>query len=259
MAVAHRFNVRTIPTVLILRNGQEVQRLDGLITDEDLQSAVERAGIAGARVVAHKRNIRSTTYLNPGAPRTTHRSFHMLKAITFEVVGEQRLLYASCQQRVKRLLKAVQGVTQARARVVDQRIDVLFDETQLQGTAIATRLKEAGYEANVSSPVVDPGKKEEHPRGGQVADLELDVSSMVCEGCAESISTALASHMRRSSWSIEREGEGASSTDEIYGPGVVGGVAGREREGECGGSHSSDKRKRRIMCSSEVAKSFLSS
>lgn len=46
MPVAHRFNVQTIPTVLILRDGQEVQRLDGLITDEDLQSAIERTGIA---------------------------------------------------------------------------------------------------------------------------------------------------------------------------------------------------------------------
>ncbi len=188
----------------------------------------------------------------------------MLKAITFEVVGEQRLHCASCQQRVERLLKAVQGVTQARARVVDQRIDVLFDETQLQGTAIATRLKEAGYETNVSSPVVDPGKKEEYPRGGQLADLELNVPSVV----AKAAPNRSALPLRRcrvqlrvcvGPVGVEREGEGASSTDEIYGPGVVGGVAGREREGECGGSHSSDKRKRRIMCSSEVAKSFLSS
>ena len=46
MPVAHRFNVQTIPTVLILRDGQEVQRLDGLVSGDDLQSAVERAGIA---------------------------------------------------------------------------------------------------------------------------------------------------------------------------------------------------------------------
>jgi Cu+-exporting ATPase len=117
----------------------------------------------------------------------------MMKAITFEVVGEQRLHCVSCQQRVERLLKAVQGVAQARARVHDQRIDVLFDETVLQGTAIANRLKDAGYETNVFSPSADAGKRDENIRSGKLADLELNVPNMVCEGCAESISAALAS------------------------------------------------------------------
>ena len=43
MAVTERFGVRSIPTVLILREGKEIERLDGLITDDDLKAAFERA------------------------------------------------------------------------------------------------------------------------------------------------------------------------------------------------------------------------
>lgn len=43
MTVANRFGVQTIPTVLILRDGSEVERLDGLITDDDLDAAFQRA------------------------------------------------------------------------------------------------------------------------------------------------------------------------------------------------------------------------
>ncbi len=43
MAVAERFAIQSIPTVLILREGKEVERLDGLITDDDLKAVFERA------------------------------------------------------------------------------------------------------------------------------------------------------------------------------------------------------------------------
>lgn len=43
MAVAERFGVQSIPTVLILRGGKELARLDGRITDDDLKAAFERA------------------------------------------------------------------------------------------------------------------------------------------------------------------------------------------------------------------------
>jgi len=53
MAVAKRFRVQSIPTVLILRQGKEVERLDGLITDDDLKAAFERA----IRALGPKRSI----------------------------------------------------------------------------------------------------------------------------------------------------------------------------------------------------------
>ena len=70
----------------------------------------------------------------------------MLKSVTFEVTGEQRINCAACEQRVARLLKTVDGVGQVRAQADRQRIDVLFDTAVLDPTSIAARLREAGYE-----------------------------------------------------------------------------------------------------------------
>ncbi len=43
MPVADRFAVRRIPTVIIFRAGNEVERLDGLIREADLKAAFDRA------------------------------------------------------------------------------------------------------------------------------------------------------------------------------------------------------------------------
>lgn len=46
MAVAERFGVRSLPTVLVFRDGTEVERLDGLITEAQLRHAFDRASRA---------------------------------------------------------------------------------------------------------------------------------------------------------------------------------------------------------------------
>jgi copper chaperone len=74
----------------------------------------------------------------------------MLRSMTFEVVGEQRLNCAACEQRVTRLLKAVEGVGQVRAQAETQRIEVLFDSGVVEPRTIAERLSEAGYETTVA-------------------------------------------------------------------------------------------------------------
>ncbi len=74
----------------------------------------------------------------------------MLKSVTLEVVGEQRLHCEACEQRVARLLKTVQGVGQVRAQADRQRVDVLFDAAVLEPRSIAERLSEAGYETKVA-------------------------------------------------------------------------------------------------------------
>ncbi len=43
LPVAQRFGVMSIPTVLVLRAGKEVARLDGLITEDDLRAAFHQA------------------------------------------------------------------------------------------------------------------------------------------------------------------------------------------------------------------------
>jgi len=75
----------------------------------------------------------------------------MLKSITLEVIGDERLHCEACEQRVERLLRAMQGVRQVRAHAHNQRIEVLFDTAVLEDTAIAARLGEAGYETTVGN------------------------------------------------------------------------------------------------------------
>lgn len=73
----------------------------------------------------------------------------MFKSMTFEVVGDQRLSCEKCEQRAARLLAALPGVRQVRARALDQRIHVLFDPAVLDGIALAARLDAGGYQTKV--------------------------------------------------------------------------------------------------------------
>jgi len=75
----------------------------------------------------------------------------MFKSVVLEVVGNQRLVCAGCEQRVDRLLKAVRGVVQVRAQAKSQRIEVLFDSAVAEPAVIAERLGEAGYETRIGN------------------------------------------------------------------------------------------------------------
>lgn len=70
----------------------------------------------------------------------------MLKSVTFEVVGSQKLTCEGCEQRVERMLKGLPGVDQVRAHSRNQRVEVLFDTAVLEPSSIAERLRAAGYE-----------------------------------------------------------------------------------------------------------------
>ena len=73
-----------------------------------------------------------------------------MTSVTFEVIGDQRLNCAACEQRVARLLKAVEGIGQVRAQADTQRIDVLFDAQRVDPQVIANRLQQAGYATRVA-------------------------------------------------------------------------------------------------------------
>ena len=79
------------------------------------------------------------------------------KSVTFEVTGKQQLVCEGCEQRVERSLKALEGVGKVRAQARKQRIEVLFDASVLEPTAIVERLREAGYETRVSSTTSHSG------------------------------------------------------------------------------------------------------
>lgn len=82
----------------------------------------------------------------------------MFKSIAFEVIGDQRLVCQSCEQRVEGMLKALRGVIQVSAQAPNQRIEVVFDTAVLEATAIAERLGKAGYETRVASSTADSGE-----------------------------------------------------------------------------------------------------
>lgn len=75
----------------------------------------------------------------------------MLRSITFQVVGDQPLVCETCEGRVERVLRALQGVSHVRARASTQRVEVLFDPALLEPEAIAGRIREAGYETKFDS------------------------------------------------------------------------------------------------------------
>lgn len=76
----------------------------------------------------------------------------MVQSVTFEVVGDQRLACESCERRVERFLRTMQGVRQVRAEARQQRVEVLLDTGVLDVPRVAERLREAGYETRVASP-----------------------------------------------------------------------------------------------------------
>src|SRR5258708_1100230 len=82
----------------------------------------------------------------------------MFKSITFEVIGDQRLVCEGCKERVEHVLKALQGVGQVRAQARNQRVEVLFDAAVLDAAAIAERIDKAGYQTRVVSSTSDSAK-----------------------------------------------------------------------------------------------------
>jgi copper chaperone len=81
----------------------------------------------------------------------------MFKSIKFEVIGDQRLNCESCEQRVERMLRGLEGVGQVHAHANNQSIEVLLDTTLMEPTAIAERLAKAGYETRVATSTADFG------------------------------------------------------------------------------------------------------
>ena len=82
----------------------------------------------------------------------------MLKSITLEVTGDQKLVCEGCEERVERVLKTLERVDRVRAKANKQRIDVLFDAKALDAAAIAEAIAKAGYQTRVVTSVSDSGK-----------------------------------------------------------------------------------------------------
>ncbi len=81
----------------------------------------------------------------------------MLKSITLEVTGDEKLVCKGCQERVEHALKTLEGVGKVRANARTQRIEVLFDAAKLDADVVAERIRTAGYQTKVVSSTSDSG------------------------------------------------------------------------------------------------------
>lgn len=75
----------------------------------------------------------------------------MLQSVSFKVIGEPRLHCPSCEQRVARVLSGQPGVRQVRADASSQQIEVLFDNSTTEESAVAERIHLLGYSAKIIS------------------------------------------------------------------------------------------------------------
>ena len=87
----------------------------------------------------------------------------MFKSVSLKVVGDPQLHCESCEQRVVRVLKALEGIQQVRADASTQHIEVLFDPAKLEESAIANRLDLLGYTTEAAAPMA-------HPKTRQTSD-----------------------------------------------------------------------------------------
>lgn len=75
----------------------------------------------------------------------------MLKSITLEVVGDQKIACEGCEERIETVVKSVEGVNKVRAHARNQRIDVLLDTAVVAPAAVVEKLNKAGYEAKIAT------------------------------------------------------------------------------------------------------------
>ena len=76
----------------------------------------------------------------------------MFKSITFEVIGDKRLVCEGCEERIERALKTVKGVDKVRANAHNQRIKVLYDIAKIDAAVLGERIAKTGYQSRVVTP-----------------------------------------------------------------------------------------------------------
>ena len=75
----------------------------------------------------------------------------MVNRIEFTVTGEEKLHCSGCEMRVRFTLERTPGVEHVAADAKTQRVAVMFDPALLTADHIRKRLKEIGFDVEVSS------------------------------------------------------------------------------------------------------------
>ncbi|TAN09261.1 MAG: heavy-metal-associated domain-containing protein [Burkholderiaceae bacterium] len=87
----------------------------------------------------------------------------MLKSLGFTITGEPRLHCASCEERVVRTLRRLDGVRDVRASAASQRVEIMIDAARLGVKDVVEHLSLLGYRAQPDAPVSPP--TDGHERG----------------------------------------------------------------------------------------------
>ena len=74
----------------------------------------------------------------------------MLKPITLEVIGAQKIVCEGCEERVENALKTLAGVRKVRAQSRNQRVEVLLDTAVVEPAALVEKLGTVGYQVRLA-------------------------------------------------------------------------------------------------------------
>jgi len=69
----------------------------------------------------------------------------MTQTIDFTVIGEHTIHCASCEERIGKALRRLDGVQVTRASAATQHVEVQFDPTQVGAEQLCTKLEQIGY------------------------------------------------------------------------------------------------------------------
>ena len=75
----------------------------------------------------------------------------MRQTIDFTVIGEQTIHCASCEQRIGKALRRLDGVRDARASAATQQVEVYFDPSQVGAEELRAKLRQIGYEVEAGA------------------------------------------------------------------------------------------------------------
>lgn len=76
----------------------------------------------------------------------------MLKALRLTITGEPKLHCASCEGRVTRTLRRLDGVREVRADAGSQRVEVMLDTVRSNVEEVVAHLALLGYHAQPDTP-----------------------------------------------------------------------------------------------------------
>jgi len=123
------FGVQSIPTVLIPRERKEVARLDGLITDDDLKAAFERA------IRAWGINFQREEITESRGP---------LAELEFLVPN---MVCEGCAEKISKALRSVPGVREVTPKVAQKHVCIRYEPSKVPESRLRAALEMAGFSA----------------------------------------------------------------------------------------------------------------